>query len=217
MFADRTEAGSLLAQKLLSFRGKGAIIVGLARGGVVTARAIADNLNLPLDVLVVKKIGAPGESELAIGALAPDNVFFVNWRFAGMLGVEEEYVKEAISDNGEVIRKKTVLYRKKKKPYRFKEKTVILVDDGAATGSTIEVAVKWLRKKHAKKIIVAVPVAPQELVPKIAPEVDELVTLEAPQEFASVGQFYRAFPQVSDEKVVELLRATTQSLKRISF
>lgn len=204
-FTDRKQAGSLLAKKLSSYRGKIAIVLGLARGGVETAGAVADTLNLPLDVLVVKKIGAPGQEELAIGALAPDDVASIDWRFTQRLGVDEEYIKKAIRDTREVIREKTLLYRKKKKPYRLKEKTVILVDDGAATGATMEAAIRWLRKKHARKIVVALPVAPKELTPKIAPEVDELVILETPQEFSAVGQFYEHFEQVTDEEVIELL------------
>lgn len=206
MFTDRTEAGHLLAQKLISYRRSAAVVVGLARGGGVTARAVADDLNLLLDILVVKKIGAPGEAELAIGALAPDNVSSINWRFAQMLGVDEDYIKGAISHQSSVVRQKTLLYRKGKKPYKFREKTVILVDDGAATGATIEAAIKWLRKKHAKKIVVALPVAPKEFLPKITPEVDELVVLETPEAFGAVGQFYERFPQVTDEEVVELLQ-----------
>lgn len=206
-FTDRTQAGSLLAKKLSSYRGKIAIVLGLARGGVLTARAVADALNLPLDVLVVKKIGAPGETELAIGALAPDTVSSINWRFAQALGVDEEYIQEEIRRKTSDVRLKTNLYRKGRKPYRFREKTVILVDDGAATGATIEAAIKWLRKKHAKKIIVALPVAPKELLSKIAPEVDALIVLDTPEEFRAVGQFYEKFEQVGDEEVIELLKA----------
>lgn len=205
-FTDRKQAGSLLAEKLSSYRGKIAIVLGLARGGVVTARAVADILKLPLDVLVVKKIGAPGQEELAIGALAPDDVSSIDWRFAQSLGVEEAYIKEVVSHQSSVVRGKTLQFRKGKKPYKFREKTVILVDDGAATGSTIEAAIMWLRKKHARKIIVALPVAPKELRSKIAPEVDELVILETPSEFQAVGQFYEHFEQVGDEEVVTLLR-----------
>lgn len=206
VFKDRQQAGVRLSEKLSSYRGTGAIIVGLARGGVAVAKTLADHLNLPFDVLVVKKIGAPGQEELAIGALAPDGVSHVDRRFAQRLGVDERYIKEAISRQSSVVREKTKLYRKRRKPYRFKEKTVILVDDGAATGATMEVAIKWLRKKHAKRIVVAVPIAPKELMPKIAPEVDELIVLETPDDFSAVGQFYKDFRQISDEEVVELLK-----------
>ncbi len=181
-------------------------MLGLARGGVVTARAVADTLTLPLDVLVVKKIGAPGEAELAIGALGPDGVSFIDRRFAEMLGVDEDYIKSQITRLNEHIRQKTLLYRRGKKPYKFAEKTVILVDDGAATGATIEAAIKWLRKKHAQKIVVALPVAPKELFPKIAPEAYEVVILETPEAFGAVGQFYESFGQVTDEAVIPLLQ-----------
>lgn len=203
---DRSQAGVLLAEKLSSYRGKGAIVLGLARGGVKVARSLADDLNLPLDVLVVKKIGAPGQEELAIGALAPDGVSYIDWRFAQRLGVDEKHIKEAINYQSSAIREKTLLYRKRRKPYRFREKTVILVDDGAATGATIEAAIRWVRKKHAKKIVVALPVAPKELLSKIAPEVDAFIVLETPDEFSAVGQFYKDFQQISDEEVVELLK-----------
>ncbi|KKW32068.1 MAG: Phosphoribosyl transferase [Candidatus Uhrbacteria bacterium GW2011_GWA2_53_10] len=194
VFTDRTQAGNLLAEKLSSYHGSLAVVVGLARGGVVTARAVADALKLPLDVLVVKKIGAPGQEELAIGALAPDGVSY------------GDFVKSQITILNNQIKQKTLLYRKGRKPYRFREKTVILVDDGAATGATIEAAIRWVRKKHAKKIVVALPVVPKELMPKIAPEVDELVVLETPDDFRAVGQFYNDFRQIGDKEVIELLK-----------
>lgn len=205
MFKDRHQAGTLLAQKLLSYRGKTVCVVGLARGGVAVARSLAGDLNLPLDVLVVKKIGAPGQEELALGALAPDGVSYIDWRLTQRLGVDEEFVKQTISVQQSAISEKTRVYRKGRKPYAFREKTVIIVDDGAATGATIEVAIQWVRKKHAKRIVVAIPVAPQALIPKIRPEVDEVVVLDTPNEFSAVGQFYKDFRQISDEEVVELL------------
>ena len=205
VFNDRTQAGNLLAEKLSSYRGSAAVVVGLARGGAATACAVSDTLKLSLDVLVVKKISAPGEAELAIGALAPDDVSFIDWRFAQRLGVDEKYIKEAISHQSSAIREKSLLYRKGRKPYRFKEKIVILVDDGAATGATIEAAIKWLKKKHASKIIVALPVAPKELLQKISPEVDGLVVLETPHDFRAVGEFYQTFEQLTDKEVIELL------------
>lgn len=191
---DRHHAGVLLGEKLSSYRGEGAIIVGLARGGVAVAKTLADGLNLPLDVLVVKKIGHPGQEELALGALAPDGVSY------------GDFDKSPIRRLAGQIKEKTFLYRKGRKPYAFREKTVILVDDGAATGATIEAAIRWVCKKHAKKIVVALPVAPKELLPKITPEVDALIVLETPDEFMAVGQFYNDFRQIRDEEVVELLK-----------
>lgn len=191
---DRSQAGVFLAEKLSSYRGTASSILGLARGGVAVAKTLAGDLNLPLDVLVVKKIGAPGQEELAIGALAPDGVSY------------GDFDKSQIAILNGKIKQKTLLYRKGRKSYDFRGKTVIIVDDGAATGATMKVAIQWLRKKNAKKIVVALPVAPKELLLKIAPEVDELIVLETPDEFSAVGQFYKDFGQVSDEKVVELLK-----------
>lgn len=211
MFANRTHAGNLLAEKLSSYRGKNALLIGLARGGVVTAAAVAEALHLPLDVLVVKKIGAPGESELAVGALAPDGVSFIDWRFAQMLGAEERSITSQITALNDLIRQRTLLYRKGKKPYAFRERTVIVVDDGAATGATMEAAVRWLRKKHAKEVVVALPVAPREVSARLAPETDALVILETPENFSAVGQFYEDFAQVGDGDVVALLRRTSET------
>lgn len=199
VFNNRHQAGVQLGQKLTSYRGTASSVLGLARGGVVTARAVADVLQIPLDVLVVKKIGAPGQEELALGALAPDGVSY---------GYFDKSQTHKLADQ---IKQKTLLYRKGKKPYRFREKTVIIVDDGAATGATIEATIRWVRKKHAKKVVVAIPVAPKELIPKISPKVDELIVLETPEEFKSVGQFYKDFRQISDKEVVELLKNSHQS------
>lgn len=207
LLKDRHQAGVRLAEKLSSYRGKGAIVVGLARGGVKVAKMLADTLQLPLDVLVVKKIGAPGQEELAIGALAPDGVSYIDWRFAQRLGVDNDFVKSQITNLKHQIDQKTHLYRKGRQAYRFREKTVILVDDGAATGATMEVAILWLRKKHTKRIVVALPIVPKELMGKIVPEVDELIVLETPDEFSAVGQFYKDFQQVGDAEVIRLLQS----------
>lgn len=177
----------------------------------MTARAVADALGLSLDILVVKKIGAPWEKELALGAVAPDDTRFIDWRLAGRTGTDEEDIKQAISDKRQEISEKTRMYRKGRKPYQFREKTVILVDDGAATGATMEAAIMWLRKKHAKRMIVALPVAARDTAARIRPEVSELVVLEMPEDFRSVGQYYQSFEQVSDEEVMELLRNKSEA------
>lgn len=207
MFKDRADAGKLLSSKLTSYQGSRALVLGLARGGVEVARELGKALTIPYDVLIVKKIGSPGDSELAVGALAPEEVSFVDWKFAHSVGADEAYVKSQISALDDEIRKKMLIYRDNKPPLNLRDKAVILVDDGAATGATVEAAVKWVKKKHASKIIVALPVAPPDFSQKIKPEVDELIILETPQEFGSVGQFYKDFPQIEDEKVLELLKS----------
>lgn len=207
MFTDRADAGRQLAQKLSSYvNTQQTMVIGLARGGVVVASVVASTLHLPLDVLVVKKIGAPGNSEFAIGALAPDNVFVMHGRAASRSGVDEQFIKYQIANLKLQIEEKERLYRKGMKPLAVKDKTVILVDDGIATGATLEAAIKWCRAKKARQIVAAIPVLPEDTVGIIRPEVKELVVLEAPSEFASVGQWYAHFDQVADEEVVALLQ-----------
>lgn len=199
------QAGVLLAKKLREFAGKSAVVIGLARGGVPVAAAIASALQIPVDVMVVKKIGSPVNPEFGLGAVAPDGVTFIDWRTAHRVGVDEHYMNKAVSDQQSAISEKTRQYRKGKKPYQLKDKTVIVADDGAATGASLEAAIKWLRVKKARKIIVALPVAPLDVVSKIKPEVDHLIALETPKEFGSVGQWYEDFEQVEDGEVIKML------------
>ncbi|OGG24008.1 hypothetical protein A3A79_02315 [Candidatus Gottesmanbacteria bacterium RIFCSPLOWO2_01_FULL_43_11b] len=206
MFTTRTDAGTNLAKKLVGYKGLTAVVLGLPRGGVVVASVVSQKLGLPLDVLVIKKIPSILEPELGIGALAPDNVSFVSWKLAHRVGADEAYLRIKNQELNDQIKKKILLYRKGRRPLDVKNKIVIVVDDGAATGATLEVAILWLRKKKAGKIVVAVPVAPISVVSKIKPEVHELVVIETPDDFSAVGQFYKEFPQVEDEEVVKLLR-----------
>jgi predicted phosphoribosyltransferase len=173
---------------------------------VVVASVVAKSLNCPFDALVVKKIPSPIEPELGIGALAPDGVSYIDWRLAHSVGADEDYINDQIRELQEVIREKLILYRRGKKPLNVKGKVVILVDDGVATGATLEAAVKWLRKKKAGKIVAAVPVAPSEILGKMRPEVHDLVVMEEAAALHAVGQFYASFPQVEDEDVVALLK-----------
>ncbi|MBU1327097.1 phosphoribosyltransferase [Patescibacteria group bacterium] len=205
IFTNRQHAGLLLAEKLAGYREKSAIVVGLARGGVQVAGSVSSALSLPLDVLVVKKIPSPYQAEYAIGALAPNNVSIIHWPSAHRIGVDEAYIKEVISRQQAEIRKKQALYRKGRKPFNVAGKVIILVDDGAATGATLEAAVKWLKKKKAGKIVLAIPVASVEAIRSLKPETEEMVVLETPDEMGAVGQFYRSFTQVGDSEVVEAL------------
>lgn len=201
------QAGELLSQKLSSYqKNPSVVVVGLARGGVVVARAIARAMDVPLDVVVVKKISSPYEPELALGAVAPDGVTHVDWRMAHRMGADEEYINQAVSRQQSAISEKTRIYRKGRKPLNLKDKTVILVDDGAATGATMEVAIKWVRAKAAKKIVVALPVVPPDTLANLKPEVSEVIVLDTPENLGSVGQFYTQFEQVSDEEVIKLLQ-----------
>lgn len=206
IFNDRAHAGHLLAQQLSSYKKENPLILGLARGGSVVAESIAHDMSLPFDVLVVKKIPSPQNPELGIGALAPDNVSYVDWKFAQRLGVDEDFVNKKIRDLAIDIKERMYIYRKRRKPIRPQGNTIILTDDGAATGATIRAAILWLLKKHAKKIIVALPVAPIDFVERLRHTVHDVVVLDTPHDFSAVGQFYKDFHEVGDEEVVRVLR-----------
>jgi putative phosphoribosyl transferase len=205
-FADRTSAGHALGRLLSSYRGHNVIIIGLVRGGVVVARTIAKDLALPFDILVVKKIPSPQNSELALGAVAPDGVTYVNTDIVRRLDVSQEYIEGEVERLSGLIQEKSYLYRGKNQPRSIDRKTVLLVDDGIATGATMKAAVRWCRENHAKKIVVAIPVAPPETVSELKKNADCVVVIAQPQYFDAVGQFYEMFEQIEDKKVIELLQ-----------
>lgn len=205
VFANRTEAGERLSERLAAYKGTDVIVIGLARGGVVVADGVAKKLHLPLDVLSIKKISLPHDPELALGAVAPDAVAFIDYKLAQRMGIDGRYLQEEIQKKSILVKQKMQAYRKGKSPVSFTGKGVIIVDDGAATGATIAAAIKWVRKKNAKKIVAALPVAPADIINAMKPKVDELVILETPAEFTSVGQFYKEFTPVEDADVIQLL------------
>ncbi len=207
LFKNRQQAGQLLGEKLSSYQGSGGIVVGLARGGVVVANIVARALSFPVDVVVIKKVSGPSDPELALGAVAPDDVSFIDDQFFRQLGVDEQYLWETVKKQSGIVRQKMQLYRKDRSPLAVQGKTVIIVDDGAATGATMMAAVRWVKKKRAGKIIIALPVAPPDVVKKLQPEVDDMVVLATPDDFGSVGQWYEHFDQVEDEEVVRLLKS----------
>lgn len=206
MFKSRQEAAQLLAQKLQKYKGKKAIILAIPRGGVVTGAVLAEKLSLPLDVLVTRKIGAPGHEELAVGAVGPGKIKIVDWPLAQRVGASSDYLKLAAEEQYKELTRRLALYRGKKTLPKLKNKTVILTDDGIATGSTVEVAIAWIKTQKPKKLVLAIPVAPPDTTAKLQEEVDELVVLDTPSSFFAVGQFYREFPQVSDKEVIRLLK-----------
>lgn len=195
IFKDRESAGQLLAKRLKGT--KADLVLGIPRGGVVVAEEIAKELKLPLDIVVVRKIGAPWQSELALGALDPDGEII--WE-----GNLREDLNETVKSELKELKRREDLYRNGRKKIEVQEKTIILVDDGVATGSTVSAAIKYL-KRHGAKIILAVPVASKDSLEKIKVEADEIVVLETPEYFEAVGQFYSEFLSVSDEEVISLL------------
>ncbi len=204
-FANRTEAGVRLSDQLSAYKGRVAVVIGLARGGVVVAKAIASTLTLPLDVLSIKKITPMHDPELALGAVAPDGVTSIDYSLAQRMGIDDRYLQEEIRKKSVLVKQTMQQFRKGRQPFSVDGKQVIIADDGAATGATIVAAIKWLRKKKAKRIVVALPVAPLSIVHSLKPEADELVILETPNDFSSVGQFYGEFAQISDADVIQLL------------
>lgn len=212
MFINRVDAGRQLAEKLLGYKNiKNGLVLAIPRGGVETGYVIAGKLKLPLDVLVVRKIGAPENEELAIGAVGPPRgknpkcVVVWDKDLCLRLGVDEAWKREIEIEKEKEVVQRISKFRGEKKTLNVKGKIIILVDDGIATGATVEAAIVWLKAMSAKQIILAVPVAAQDTWGKLAGLVDEAIALETPGDFAAVGQFYDNFQPVTDERVKELL------------
>lgn len=206
-FQNRTQAGRKLAEKLWEYKGKkDLVILGIPRGGVAIAKELAIALACSLDVIVTKKIGAPGNSELAIGAVGAAGESVINEELAARVGANEEYLKSQIAKLKTEVARRIKEYRGDQRPLDLKDKIVIITDDGLATGATMAAAVEVVRQQKPKKIVVAVPVTARDSLKKIKAKVDEVVYLEAPTMFFAVGQFYEDFPQITDEEVKELLR-----------
>jgi putative phosphoribosyl transferase len=204
-FPDRRVAARRLAAKLTSYAGRtDALVVGLPRGGVVTAFEIADELHLPLDIVMVRKLGTPGQEELAMGAVA-HNVTIVNEEVVKMIGISKSTVDAVARREREEIDRRESELRGGRPPLEVKGKTVIVADDGLATGSTMRAAIVALRRQSPAKIILAVPVAPPEVYAHFRNEVDEVICLAMPQPFGAVAFWYDRFEPVSDREVVELL------------
>ncbi|MGE3533690.1 MAG: phosphoribosyltransferase [Parachlamydiales bacterium] len=206
LFSDRHDAGKQLALQLKKYEARNDIVVlGLSRGGVVTAFEVAVFLKAPLNVVVVRKIGAPGNPELALGAVAEHGEGVFNEHLIGLLGVSREYLASEVERQKMVVKQRLALYRGNTEAPEIKGKTVILVDDGIATGASMRAAIKSVRASKAKKIVLAVPVASPDSLLKIEKEVDEVVCLDAPAFFEAVGSFYRLFDQTTDDEIIRLL------------
>lgn len=206
VFADRTEAGRVLAGKLANYSGNAnAIVLALPRGGVPVAREIAAHLRIPLDIFIVRKLGVPGNEELAFGAVAEGGAHYLDRRIVATLGIPDSVIQRTIAQQQEEIARRQKLYRGNHKAPEVAGKTVILVDDGIATGSTVRAAIQALKIHKPRRLVLAVPVAPADTCDAMKKLVDELVCLEQPEAFFAVGQWYRDFRQVSDDEVRETL------------
>jgi putative phosphoribosyl transferase len=211
-FHDRAEAGVILAQKLKSYAGHTDVLVlGLPRGGIPIAFEVARALGAPLDVFVVRKLGLPGHEELAMGAIASGGVRVLNQEVVRGLGIDSEVINRVAAREAAELRRREQLYRHGRTPLKVHGRTVILVDDGLATGASMHAAAVALRTQGPAKIVVAVPVAAAETCDEFRRQVDEIVCAVTPEPFRAVGLWYENFDQTTDEEVRELLgRAAAQ-------
>lgn len=215
MFEDRKDAGEKLASRLQKYKNnRNTIVIGLPRGGVVVAFEVSQNLHLPLDIVAPRKISMPGNPEAAIGAVTPDGNKVLDLEFISALEIKQDYLDNEISKEIEEAKRRIQVYRENKKPLDLNKKTVIVVDDGVATGSTMKAAVKSIRSQNSKKIVLAIPVAPNNFLKTIASEVDEIICLEMPESFIAVGQAYKNFTQTSDDEVMRLMRESEENFRR---
>lgn len=215
-FKDRNSAGDELARVLASYRGRaGLLVVGLPRGGVPVAARIAEQLDVALDVMVVRKLGTPGHVELAMGAIASGGVQVLNDEIVRFMHIDEETIQMVIAREQEELKRRERVYRQKHKKINLKNRSVILVDDGLATGTTMMAAVESARHEGASMLTVAVPVAPQDTINTLYSVVDEVVCLKTPEPFSGVGIWYADFRQTTDEEVVELLQRARSRIAKI--
>jgi putative phosphoribosyl transferase len=212
LFANRTEAGKQLAASLQNIS-KNALVLAVPRGGVVVGFEIAHALNIPLDLIITKKIGAPENSELAIGAVAEDGTFLMDGQLVAMMGVPPSYIKVEVERQKTEIKRRLKTYRGDAPNPEIANREVILVDDGVATGSTLKAALRSLCNRGAKTVVVAVPVGPADTVIELKKEADRVVCLLTPDPFYAIGQFYKDFEQTTDEEVIELLKRCRQELQ----
>jgi putative phosphoribosyl transferase len=204
IFVDRREAGRQLAEALSNLKGEDVVVLGIPRGGVVVAAEVARAHGWPLDTVIPRKVRAPGNPELGLGAIAP-GVRVLDQRMLEMLGVSESYLEREIAEEEREIERRSEAYRRGRPAVDVKDKVAVVVDDGIATGGTATAAVRWAKAEGARRVILAVPVAPAEGVRNLSREADEVVCLETPEPFYAVGQWYQEFPQTSDEEVVHIL------------
>lgn len=203
MFKDRVDAAQRLAKKLEWLKNENPVILAIPRGGVVTGDVIAKTLGLSLDIIVSRKVGAPNNPELAIGAVVHDGSFFPNSDLINAIGISKNYLKEQVAEQMQEIERRLVKFRGRK-DYNLKDRTVVLVDDGIATGATVFVALEWIKKQQPRKVIVAIPVGPRDTIERLS-KMAEVVVLYDPVVFGAVGEFYELFDQVEDFQVAEIM------------
>src|SRR5215213_4299869 len=219
IFKNRIDAGEKLAKRLSWLkqdrlkeeerRQQSIVILAIPRGGIIIGDVIASELDAKLDVVVSRKIGAPNNPELAIGAVMPDGSYFINQEIVNMLNISQKYIQIKAHEQVREIDRRLMSYRGRKEyDNKFEDKIVVLVDDGIATGATMLASGQWIKNnQHCKKLVIAVPVAPHEILNDLNQVADdEVIVLHSPLSFEAVGQFYQDFSQVSDNEVKEIMK-----------
>ena len=216
IFQNREDAGEKLAKKLLGLKKNQAnkmeshnvIVVAIPRGGVIVADVIASKLDTKLDIVVSRKIGAPDDPEVAIGAVLPNGSYFLNEELVNVIRVSQEYIEEQVRIQLEEISRRLLNYRGSLYyDKKFDGQIIVLVDDGIATGATLMASAQWIRNNHKpKKLLIAAPVAPRDILSTLNKLADETIVLYSPDPFISIGRFYENFDQVDDDQVIEIMR-----------
>ena len=215
-FSDRVNAGKRLASALKDFSGKHGLVLAIPRGGVVVGYEIAKAINLPLDVIIPRKIGAPDNLELAVGAVAEDGTAILDEKLIRYLGVSHDYIREETERQKQEIQRRLKLYRQDTSYPNLKGLDVIVVDDGIATGSTMKAALASVKNRGAATITVAIPVGPPSTIEELEKMANQVVCLYTPEYFQAIGEFYSDFNQTSDEEVIRLLRESKHKSERKS-
>ncbi|MBD0850177.1 phosphoribosyltransferase [Maribacter arenosus] len=210
MFENRTDAATQLADKLSSIKSEELVVLAIPRGGLPIGSVLAKTLGAPLDVVLTKKLGHPYQKEYAIGAVSLDGLIL-----SDAIGIPKEYIEEETARIREVLKQRHRQYYKNRSPENLRDKTIIVVDDGVATGNTLLVTIGLVKKQEPKKIIVAIPVAPPSAIKLLesTPNIDEVVCLQVPHNFHAVGQFYEEFRQVSDQEAIRILEEANAQRK----
>ncbi len=204
-FSDRVEAGRRLGEELKKTYGNEAVVLGIPRGGVVVAESLAQVLGATLDIVLSRKIGAPGNPEFAIGAISEDGELFLNKDFVHQTGAGHEYVEQERARQTAEIKRRRILFRNAHPKVPLKNRTVIITDDGIATGATFQAALWAVRQECPIRLIAAIPVGPEDSLCKVAEDADELLCARVPDFFYALSQFYAQFDQIEDKQVLEIL------------
>ncbi len=205
MFIDRKDAGNKLSLRLEKFKDDNCIILGIPRGGIVTAYETIKKFEFQWDLIIPRKIGSPNNNEIAIGAVTSDGTYFLNEKYVDMLNISQDYIERELYEQTEEIKRRLKKYKGNENFPKVNDKTVIIIDDGIATGFTILAAINSIKNHGSKKIILAIPVAPQDTINYLESFVDEVICLLIPDDFHAVGLHYENFDQVTDEEVIHMI------------